>query len=386
MILNKFSYIEFESKPNEWKFEECTLGKVNLIVGKNATGKSRTLALLRSLAGLIATFDVLPFEEGKYQVEFSNGKERIFYKIEYHNKVVIQEELSIDNELKLRRIEDGSGEIYSSEFDRLIKFQIQTDKLTLVAKRDSIQHPFIEDLVLWAKGTTLFEFGSPLGKDQLVVRVKDYNNQEPKEKLNIQDTVKVNNIFLAGEKEFGQRYKDLITTDMKHIGFGIDEVGIDIVEGITFNNAFPGVLPTPVSGIFLKEHDLHTRIYQHNISQGMFRALSLFIQINYGLLSNISTCILVDDIGEGLDFERSTSLIKRLVEITKDTNIQLIMSTNDRFVMNTVPLEYWLILNRNGGNVENLNYRNSKDMFDDFLDTGLNNFDLFSSGYYKRGK
>jgi hypothetical protein len=62
------------------------------------------------------------------------------------------------------------------------------------------------------------------------------------------------------------------------------------------------------------------------------------------------------------------------------------MTTNDRFIMNAVPLEYWLILSRDGGQVTSLNYRNSKEMFDDFESTGLSNFDLFSSGYYKKQK
>jgi hypothetical protein len=48
--------------------------------------------------------------------------------------------------------------------------------------------------------------------------------------------------------------------------------------------------------------------------------------------------ILIDDIGEGLDFDRSSRLIKLLIEIAeKNENIRLIMSTNDRFVMNAVP-------------------------------------------------
>jgi hypothetical protein len=52
--------------------------------------------------------------------------------------------------------------------------------------------------------------------------------------------------------------------------------------------------------------------------------------------------------------------------------------------MNAVPLEYWIILIRNGGRVASLNYKDSKAMFDEFQNTGLSNFDLFSSGYYKQ--
>lgn len=118
------------------------------------------------------------------------------------------------------------------------------------------------------------------------------------------------------------------------------------------------------------------------MSQGMFRALSVLIQINYGLLANLSVCVLIDDIGEGLDFERSSSLVKVLIEKARKSSIQLIMTTNDRFIMNGVPLEYWILLERRGSKCINYNVRNSKKMFDSFESTGLNNFDLFSSGYY----
>lgn len=40
----------------------------------------------------------------------------------------------------------------------------------------------------------------------------------------------------------------------------------------------------------------------------MYRALAVIIHLNYLLLAKKTSCILIDDIGEGLDFERSTAL------------------------------------------------------------------------------
>jgi hypothetical protein len=100
------------------------------------------------------------------------------------------------------------------------------------------------------------------------------------------------------------------------------------------------------------------------------------------VLKKLSTTILIDDIGEGLDFDRSSRLIKLLIEIAeKNDNIQLIMSTNDRFVMNNVPLEYWQVIQRNGGECKVFNYQNSKGKFDEFEYTGLNNFDFLRTDF-----
>jgi predicted site-specific integrase-resolvase len=121
----------------------------------------------------------------------------------------------------------------------------------------------------------------------------------------------------------------------------------------------------------------------------MFRALSLIIQITYlEFKQKEQITILIDDIGEGLDFERANNLIKYLIKIAEKqkNNIQLIMTTNDRLVMNSVALEYWIILGKdNQGNIDFYNYSNNKITFDKFKRIGLSNFDFFTSKYYKQG-
>jgi predicted ATPase len=144
-----------------------------------------------------------------------------------------------------------------------------------------------------------------------------------------------------------------------------------------------GGLPPPGEPVSLaiKEKDLPGAVEQHTVSQGMFRALSLIIQLNFGLMSRRAACILVDDIGEGLDFERSCAIIDLLRRKARDSAVQLIMSTNDRFVMNKVPLEEWCLLQRTGNKVCVRNYRNSKEAFDRFKVTGLNNFDFLATDF-----
>jgi Fe-S cluster assembly ATPase SufC len=92
--------------------------------------------------------------------------------------------------------------------------------------------------------------------------------------------------------------------------------------------------------------------------------------------------IVIDDVGEGLDFERSMALIKLLIKKCKHKNLQLLMATNDRFVMNEVELRYWHVVHRTGNHVRILDYQNTKKRFDEFKFLGLSNFDFFSSEAY----
>ena len=98
------------------------------------------------------------------------------------------------------------------------------------------------------------------------------------------------------------------------------------------------------------------------------------------------SCILIDDIGEGIDFDRSCALLELLIRKVKGSSVQLIMSTNDRFIMNKAPLETWAVIRRKGGTVEVFNYANSRKLFDEFKDTGLNNFDFFATDFLNQAK
>ena len=94
------------------------------------------------------------------------------------------------------------------------------------------------------------------------------------------------------------------------------------------------------------------------------------------------SCILIDDIGEGLDYGRAKSLIDLIISKASVSSVQILMTTNDRFVMNKMPLEYWSIINRYGQKSLFYNYRNSAKVFDEFELIGLSNFDFFSSNYF----
>jgi hypothetical protein len=53
--------------------------------------------------------------------------------------------------------------------------------------------------------------------------------------------------------------------------------------------------------------------------------------------------------------------------------------------MNGVPLEYWSVIERQAGLAKLHNIHNSKEIFDDFKFTGLNNFDFFATQFYIEG-
>jgi energy-coupling factor transporter ATP-binding protein EcfA2 len=369
--LRNMKYGQFEGTPEEWKLEDLSLGDINLMVGKNASGKTRTLNVIATLAGQLTGIRP-PLLSGNYEIEFKLNNELIRYQLKYEEDQVFMERFSIDGKVKLERGNGGEGEIWAEELGRTIRFQTPTSEVAAVARRDAIQHKFLEPLYTWGSSLRHFQFGSSLGKEHYAVIV-----EKGDAKVDTRDPNAVVGLYKQAEKKFGESFRQALIQDLCCLDYDVEDLGLKAPVSIRILSGPPG----EVVGLFVKEKDLLGITDQASMSQGMFRVFSLLIQVNYSQMASTSTCILIDDIGEGLDFDRSCRLIDLLRKKAKTSNIQLVLSTNDRFVMDHVPLEEWSVLRRHGNHVRVLNHGNSKELFEEFKFTGLSNFSFFEMDF-----
>jgi len=383
--------ITFSKKPKNgdgWKIEECKLEKINLITGKNASGKTRLLNSIYILSEILFDGNQLLKSGLEYHwiIDLTDEVKKFVYEVKFIENKIEKEELKIDGEIYFTRDNEGKGKItYESLENQKLDFEIEKDKLVLNTKRDKKQHPSIEDIFSWVKNVYLYKFGSKLGRDSIMspkIQIDDkILNQISKD----DDAVVLK--YEDGFKKGGENFKKNIIRDINSIGYDLTDIGT------TIENEFKEMLkntslPIP-SLLYIKENGVEDKIFQGEISQGMFRVLSLIIQIRYlEYMDSSSPCILIDDIGEGLDYDRSTKLIKYVIEKAKlfEDQIQLIMTTNDRFVMNIIDLEYWIIIDKEDNKINFYSQKTNKELFSKFKKFGLNNFDFFSGEYYKEAK
>ena len=388
MKLDILKYVYNQGLLNEWRVEECRLSQTNLIVGKNASGKSRIVKSIYLLSQLLSAGDIIEAHNDEWHLCFDidQPESKTEYILKIEKGLVVQEKLIMYGEgnepLLLERDRSGEGTIFAKELNKKIKFQTPKAELAAVKRRDSIQHPFLEKLYQWSNSLRFYEFGTPLGKNFMTLmsypRIKLSDNKRELKSYN-----SVVSIFQVGKQEIGDKFIQAIISDMKEIGYNLSDIGTKIPSAIerdfsTYNTLDGDGLP---EFIYVKEEDLNFVTEQSDISQGMFRALSLLIQINYSLLASKPSCIVIDDIGEGLDYQRSSSIIKILIDKAQTGLIQLIMTTNDEFIMNGVPIEYWSLIERTPGSAKLHNIYNSRDKIEEFKFIGLNNFDLFTSEF-----
>ena len=380
MYLKAIKFSRFFGQPYEWSIEGkpentvynqwVTFENINLIVGKNATGKSKTINALGQLANLLAgnvRLSQLFYNTSTYDLLFDDNGIEIAYFLDFQDGKIKQEILKIAGVERLKRI-DKQGTMFYQKANETLDFEMEDDKLA-VSRVDNIQQPFFESLHNWGKTLSHYRFAGGLGKTSFL---RDVNLVSDEREIDLKDTNQVVEIFLRGEHKFGEIFMTKIIEDMKAINYNINRIVVGSL------NAFP----VAVVGLAVQEEDVDVMTNQMEMSQGMFRALSLLVQLNYSLLSKLPSCILIDDIGEGLDYERSKSIIDLIIEKVQNSSVQIIMTTNDRFVMNKIPLEYWSVIHRVPKKSLFYNYRNSKDVFDEFKYTGLSNFDFLSSEFY----
>lgn len=373
MQLKSIKYIENQGQEGQWELEELTLGLKNLIVGRNSTGKSRTLNVIGGLARNISVPGTMP-SSANYRVHFvSDDAKDYFYELVVDNSLISHERLTIDGVMYLERIYGGSGSIWAEKIGEngmMMQFQAPPNEIAISKRRDAIQHSFIEPLFQWASLMRHYNFGSSLGKDHLMLLVKNGPAVDDK------DQNQVVGLFRQGVKEFGRPFVESIIRDMSEVGYPLDDISTGLPNSVTFEGA-----PGELCAIRVHEVGLLTPTDQISMSQGMYRVLALLVHLNWLEWKSVRTCILVDDIGEGLDFERSCKIIDVLRKKSDSAGLQVIMSTNDRFVMNEVPLKEWTVLHREGSLVTVKNYQNSAEKFDQFRFTGLSNFSFFEMDY-----
>jgi hypothetical protein len=314
------------------------------------------------------------FETANFKVVFAGTNIKYEYLLQITDKLVTREVLTIDEEILLDRKDKGHGKIYAEKIGEFIEFQSPPSQLAVVLKRDTLQHPFLEALFSWGESVKCYRFGGGLGKSSLtVVTEQDLNRQ-----TNIPNPEQAGAILHYALDDFGEKFKKLVFMDLRCIGYECIDIGLEAAPILG-----QGDIPQT---IFLQEKDLDCHTNQVEMSQGMFRVLSLIIQINYSVLTKKNLCVLIDDIGEGLDFDRSSSLIKLLLSKAEKSLIQLIMTSNDRFAMNGVPINYWSIVKRERNHVSLINSTNSPKAFENFEYIGLNNFDFFAKDLYELDK
>lgn len=342
MIVKSFKYDDYL-----WKLNTIYLDKLNLIVGKNAVGKSKTLRAMVDVARFIKG-ETAGVSAHSCRIVFSDemGKELI-YSYEGNIKEITSESMTY-----------GDKELISRNATRSLvngkNVNPPQNKLIIQTQRDTTKFPEFEIVMSWAEHTRGFSF-SELSSSQSYLIPNMFS-----EKIDFTDLFeKIDN-----EKE------QFIINNMRALGYKINEISkLDVQQ---------------FKMITLSEDGVIVPLFSSYMSNGMLRVFYILTYMAYVATVEGAKTFLVDDLGEGLDYSRSSKLSKIMFDYCEAHDIQLIVTSNDNFLMNAISLDNWIILRRNGKNVIGYSRYTHPDMFVKFRKMGLNNFDMLSTDFIER--
>ena len=340
MILSQFTY----NNDSGWRLEELALNHQNLIVGFNSVGKSRTVSAIGHVARFIKG-DLDAAGNFSCSLLLENGN-RLEYSFEVAGGQVLAEVLR-KNDTPLIQRERYTATMYGDN-----TVSPPESKLLIQVRRDTMKYPEIEEIIQWAEHTTLFVFSNI---------TTDPNSLSP---YAISDEPRLPVMF----SKISENQRELLRNYMCDMGYKISK--IEEYER-----------STGAKSLYIYESGIKVPLRPFDLSNGMFRVFCVLLYMIYNSTLSEARCLVIDDMGEGLDYMRSTKLGKIMYEYCEKNQIQLIATSNDSFLMDAVDLQHWNILQREGNRVYCINMSNSPALFEKFQRTGLSNFDILSSNF-----
>ena len=337
-----------------WRTDYIDTFSQNLFVGKNSVGKSTIIRSLSNMASLISQRRPLGEKEDiAYMIAIQDENYHATYRFAWRDSIIHDEYFSVvykDGTVKDWILRDSE----KAMFDGVVVNPPQ-NKLLLNLKRDVVLYPEIESVISWTENVDAFSFNE----------------------FDIDGDERLYSRFIKGGNNLYSMVKALSPESIENVISTAANLGyhLEKIEPVEFAD---------IKKVMFTEKGVGRPLFDFDLSKGMFRTLYLLIYLEYVAQSGKPATLLIDDLCEGLDYDRSTKLGKYVFDYCSKNDIQLIATSNDSFLMDVVDLNYWSILQREGSKVSAINHLSHPELFEDFSFTGLSNFDLLSSDFITR--
>lgn len=372
--------LSYKYNDNIWDFQEITLGKVNLIVGDSATGKTRFLNTIKNFTDQVVS-EKLQFP-GHWNIKFTI-KDKIFEwdiviekdttnnesniikekiilqknKKQQEDRVIIFRDTDSFsfNGVKLPKLSKNVASIYLLKDEEDIA-EIYNSFRTIVIRRF-----FTDEL------KTNFSFVSIMEN-----KFEQLKKEKLLDKLIREEIGFSNKILLL--KEINKKKYDELLKFYKEVFPFIEDFDITKASKLNYNLPFN----IDVAAFCFKEKNINNWISVTDISSGMQKifllALDIFLMPEGGI-------ILIDEYENSLGI----NALNIFPDLIYDTNIncQYIISSHHPYIINRVPIEDWLVFNRKGTFVR---IKSGKELKDKYAKSNQQNFiKLINDPFYTEG-
>jgi len=351
---------------HHWKLTDLQFSKFTIIAGLNSTGKTRTCNVIRNtVKKIIEPMKTLML--GKTHLTFSISENE-----SYKLTISIEEDIDRKRSIKKEELYDvgGTGALFNRDnllFDRRViydaiskqhtNYSPPDDTLTFHVRRDKVSYPYIEEIINQMRKFHFLDSEEPRSVAAI------YGGKLPLQ-LPIEILPSLTPFWfgqIAEDKKLG------ILNDINSLDFPITNI---FVKEIIFGGQ-------RIPMLYFEEKGVKGTYDFLQVSSGMRKIVFLIMFLH---LIEEGSCVLIDNVGDGLDYNRSINILPIIEKIAEDK--QIIISTNNEILLNQTNIENWNILFREGDVVKAYNYENSKEQLMKFANTGLSNYEYFQDKYF----
>lgn len=346
------------TNPEDWDFDNIYFNRVNLFVGDSGTGKTRCLnTIINYISQIISDKIMFP---GNWDTDFEI--ENILY-----NYKLIVKDVNDNNNQKYIEFE----ELKDVTHDKMLikrdgdKFYWKNQNLPKLSKSISSiyllkDEEIINNIYKNLKKIVARRFsGDELIQNFRITEIqKGYIKKITKNKKYeyqslLNEPIDFHNKISILKKIDSAAYSRVVSLFKDAFPF-INETKI-----LSFSEAFPNlILPIQAPVFCIKERNIKTWIPVNDISSGMQKLFLLILDL---ILLQDNGILLIDEYENSLGINAINFLPEMIYSISE--KCQFILTSHHPYIINTIPIENWLVFHRNGMNIKIKNGNELKDKY-----------------------
>ena len=330
--LESYSVDEKKGTSQYWSMDEITFDRYNLIIGKNATGKSQLFNRLNFLRCLHEQDGQTPsiITDVHSKITFKNTKsgDEIFYEVIISPGHEVREKIE-NKTKKIILFNSDSKEFYNEKTNKI--------EHRLIVKKHSVTKLIADDI---DKYPTIKQIGDFFAGIK-ILRTDRYDPSSlslSRHQLVPDDNLRnLGSVVLLWKDQKPELYHRLLNT-FKTFFFEIK----DFTDVPKANLPILGFIEKNVTEVF----------DQTECSMGMLRILGLIaLSISEDpKTGKVPSLLMIDEIDKGLDYENVGLIIEYVKEQSSES--QIIFSSHSPITCNFVEPHFWRILSRQGVHVQ----------------------------------
>ena len=330
-----------------WKFDKIYLGKMNLIVGQSAVGKTRFLNTIVNFGKYV--IDEAKINSGYWFIKFNHENHIYEWEIEAKDHKVLNEKLIIYKQNEKHEIISRSEGIITFEGNKLPKLNANMLSVNLIKEEEIIKPVFNAFSRIYRRNF----FGPDLGMQSGFAEYTPILNEELSNNPNSFSNSPIN-VRLFFLKENKKELYEYLVDYYKGIFPFVNKMEFKDFREISKLFNTPNFMP--IMCFWEGQNNDYIPLYE--LSTGMQKVMLILTDITSMPEDSI---YLIDEYENSLGENAINFFPEFLIQLNK--NNQYLVTSHHPYLINAIPVEQWQVFNRRGQDVKILNGKDLKEKY-----------------------